>query len=93
MGFHNLRRREAPAGSAEAGESTLAGVLRAAGVHAFATRELRLSYRVRRDFLHAISVLPRTKASQIGAGALVSSPIGSSETRGGHRPHRDRIHP
>ena len=25
MGFHNLRRREAPAGSAEAGESTLAG--------------------------------------------------------------------
>jgi hypothetical protein len=74
MGFHNLRRREASAGSVEAGVSTWAGVLRAAGVHAFATRELRLSYRVPRDVLQAASVLPGIKAGQVVPEALFQAP-------------------
>jgi len=49
--------------TAEAGVSTWAGVLRDAGVHKFTTRELRLSYRVPRDFLHVASGLPGIKPS------------------------------
>ena len=44
--------------TADASVSTWAGVLRDAGVHNFTTRELRLSYRVPRDFLQVAVGLP-----------------------------------
>ena len=47
--------------TAEAGVSTWGSVLRDAGVHAFETRELRLSYRVPHDFLQVASRLPGIK--------------------------------
>jgi DNA helicase IV len=49
--------------TAEAGVSTWAGVLRDAGVQTFATRELRLSYRVPHDFLQVACGLPGIKPS------------------------------
>jgi hypothetical protein len=49
--------------TAEAGVSTWEGVLRDAGVHTFATRELRLSYRVPHDFLQIAFGLPGIKPS------------------------------
>lgn len=44
--------------TAEAGVSTWESVLRDAGVHTYATSELRLSYRVPNDFLQVASGLP-----------------------------------
>ena len=49
--------------TAEAGVTTWAGVLRDAGVQTFATRELRLSYRVPHDFLRIASELPGIEPS------------------------------
>jgi DNA helicase IV len=49
--------------TAEAGVTTWAGVLRDAGVETFATRELRLSYRVPHDFLRIASGLPGIEPS------------------------------